>query len=154
VRVVFASQLRIPASSRLFRGRDPGTWVMCAPDAPDARRRRLEAAGARLLDVPSARGGLDLRRALRALARAGLTEILVEGGGELAASLLRLDLVDEVHWFTAPRLLGGDARPSLGSLKARSLAAVPQLRQVEVKRLGEDVYVRGVIDRTHSRRRR
>ena len=154
LRVVFASQLRVPASSRLFRGSGPGTWVLCAPDAPGARRRRLEATGARVIEVPLARDGLDLRRALRALARAGLTEILVEGGGELAASLLRLDLVDEVHWFTAPRLLGGDARPALGPLAGRSLAAMPQLRQVDVKRLGDDVYVRGVTDRTRSRRRR
>ena len=49
---------------------------------------------------------LDLRRGLRLLAKAGITEVLVEGGGELAAALLREGLVDEVHWFVSPRLLG------------------------------------------------
>ena len=56
-------------------------------------------------------------RAMVALARAGLTQLLVEGGGELAAALLREGLVDELHWFLSNRLLGGDGRPALADLR-------------------------------------
>ena len=41
----------------------------------------------------------------------------------LAAALLREGLVDELHWFVAPLLIGGDGRPALGALEVRSLAA-------------------------------
>jgi diaminohydroxyphosphoribosylaminopyrimidine deaminase/5-amino-6-(5-phosphoribosylamino)uracil reductase len=69
-----------------------------------------------------------------------LTEILVEGGGRLAAGLLRRSLVDELHWFAAPLVLGGDGRAALGALGVRSLAAAPRLARVWLRRLGDDAY--------------
>ena len=91
------------------------------------------------------RGGLDLRAGLRLLGREGLSEILVEGGGELAAGLLRARLVDEVHWFAAPRLLGGDARAALGALGVGRLASSPQLSELRVRRVGRDVHFIGTL---------
>lgn len=138
VRVVVDSKLRVPPEAKLFRG--DGAWVLCAATAPKARRRSLEAAGARLLDVPARRGRLDLKAALRRLAREGLTEVLVEGGGELAAALLAAGLVDEMHWFAAPRLLGGDGLPALAGLGVRRLARAPELEELRVRRVGRDVH--------------
>ena len=76
----------------------------------------------------------------------GLTSVFVEGGGVLAAALLRRGLVDELHWFAAPSLLGADGRPALGPLAVASLARRVRLREVEVSRLGDDVYVRGLVN--------
>ena len=152
VRVVVDSRLRLPAASRLAS--DPWrerTWVLTSRGAPATRRRALQRAGVRLLDVALARaradrGHLNLVDALRALALAGLTEVLVEGGGGLASALLRAGLVDEVHWYTAPALLGGDARAALGPLRIEHLAGKVRVRVRGVRRMGEDLYVHGMID--------
>lgn len=148
LRVLVDSRLAAPPTARLFRGPDPErTWVLTARDAPARRRRALEAAGARLVDVPRRRGGrrLDLRRGLVRLGELGLTALLVEGGGGLAAALLADGLVDEVHWFTAPTLLGGDGRPALGPLGLRRLVERVDLEAAEVRRLGRDLYVHGGV---------
>jgi diaminohydroxyphosphoribosylaminopyrimidine deaminase/5-amino-6-(5-phosphoribosylamino)uracil reductase len=147
LRVLVDSQLRVPAGARLHRGGEGRSWVLCGRTAAASRRRALAAAGVRLLEVPLRGRHVDLSRALRRLAREGLTEILVEGGGELAAALLRAGLVDEVHWFTAPRLIGGDGRPALGALGAGRLSAAPGLAQARVSRLGGDVHVVGRLSR-------
>jgi diaminohydroxyphosphoribosylaminopyrimidine deaminase/5-amino-6-(5-phosphoribosylamino)uracil reductase len=149
VRVLVDSRLRVPPDARLHRGADGRSWVLCAPGAPASRRRALAAAGVRLLEVGSRGGHLDLRRALAVLAREGLTEVLVEGGAGLAAALLRAGRVDEVHWFAAPRLLGGDARAALGPLALRSLAASVDLEDVRVRRAGRDVHLRGRVRSAH-----
>ncbi len=73
--------------------------------------------------------------------------MLVEGGGQLGAALLRAGLVDEVHWFAAARLLGSDGREALGPLGVRALARAPLLRDVCVRRVGEDLYLRGRLER-------
>jgi diaminohydroxyphosphoribosylaminopyrimidine deaminase/5-amino-6-(5-phosphoribosylamino)uracil reductase len=143
VRVVVDAGLRIAPGARMLAGGDGRGWVLCSVRAPAARRRALEASGARVLPVASARGRIRLRPALRRLAREGLTEVLVEGGGELAAGLLSAGLVDEIHWFAAPRLLGGDARPALGPLRVSHLARAPRLDPIRVRRVGADVYVVG-----------
>lgn len=147
VRVLVDSRLRVPASARLFRGEASRTWVLCASKAPARRRRALVDAGARLLEVRLRGGYLDLERALSLLARSGLTEVLIEGGGRLAAALLREDLVDEVHWFAAPKLLGDDGRPALGSLAVESLADALALENVRVRRVGDDLHLQGDVRR-------
>ena len=153
VRVLADTRLRVPLSSKLFRGTGGPTWVLCAPSAPAARRRELERRGAVPIPTPLRRGRLDLRAALRELARRGLTELLVEGGGEIAASLIREDLVDELHWFAAPRLLGADARAAVGPLGLRLLRDAPTLRIVALRRLGADVHLRALPERPERRTR-
>jgi len=150
IRVLVDSMLRVPPSARLFREGAERTWVLCGSKAAARRRSVLERLGARLIEVPLRAGKLDLMRAAARLAREGLTEVLVEGGGTLAAALLRARLVDELHWFVAPRLLGGDGRPSVGELGLRSLGESPLL-DARVGRAGRDLYIRGPVAYPASR---
>lgn len=145
VRVLVDGGLRVPATRRLFRDDDAGrTWVLTAR-RPSARKRAArEAHGAELVEVATRRGHVDLAKGLEALAWKGLTRVLVEGGGGLAAALLRAGLVDELHWYSAPSLLGGDALPAVADLQLGRLAARPRFASLEVRRLGDDLYVHGV----------
>jgi len=145
LRILVDAQLRVPPRARLYRGGGGGTWVLCSAGAAIARRRRVAAGGARLIDVPRRGRHLDLRRGLRRLAAAGVTELLVEGGGELAAALLREGLVDELHWFVSPRLIGGDGRAALGALGLASLARARRLSGLQVRRIGDDLHVWGML---------
>lgn len=143
VRLLIDSRLRIPVSARLFQGEAGRTWVLCARASAASRVRALTREGALVLPIPKLGAGLDLRRALSVLGKRGLSEVLVEGGGGIAAGLLRRNLVDEVHWFVAPRMLGSDALPALGSLEIRKLSRATNLEDVRVRRVGSDVYLRG-----------
>ncbi len=153
VRVLADSRLRVPPGARLYRDAAGGrTLVLCAEDASTARRRAVERTGARLITLPRDREGLDLAAALAALAAHGLTEVLVEGGGRLAASLLRHGLVDELHWFVAPTLLGADARPALGALGVRRLVQAPELESPRLRRIGRDWLLQGRVRRAREAR--
>jgi diaminohydroxyphosphoribosylaminopyrimidine deaminase/5-amino-6-(5-phosphoribosylamino)uracil reductase len=146
IRILVDSGLAVPASRQLLRGEEASeTWVLAAPRAPAERRRRLEARGIRVLSVPRRGRHLDLAGALARIAGEGLTSLFVEGGGGLAAALLQARLIDEVHWFAAPALIGGDGRPAVGELKLRRLAARVQLEMRSVKRMGEDLYLHGLV---------
>lgn len=158
VRVLVDGSLRVPARARLFaaRSRDGeaepvaaragATWIVCREGVRGLAAARARAE--RVIEVPGmASGHVDLVHALRALAEAGLTTILVEGGGRLAAALLRADLVDEVHWFLAPRLIGGDGRPALGALGLERLSDALSLDAVDVRRCGPDLHLSGRVGR-------
>ena len=147
LRVLVDSRLRVPENARLFRGDPERTWVLCAGAAPERRRRAREKLGARLIRVPARGGHLDLRAALEKLATAGLTDLLVEGGGGLAAALLRRGLVDELHWFTSPLLLGADGRAGLGALQVPSLATAFCVADMRCLRRGEDLHLWGRVER-------
>jgi 2,5-diamino-6-(ribosylamino)-4(3H)-pyrimidinone 5'-phosphate reductase len=51
--------------------------------------------------------GVNLKELFRRLGKMGLRRVLVEGGGELNWSILRLGLVDELVVTVAPRIAGG-----------------------------------------------
>jgi diaminohydroxyphosphoribosylaminopyrimidine deaminase/5-amino-6-(5-phosphoribosylamino)uracil reductase len=143
VPVVVDSALRTPVRSRLVQGTAPGgTILLASRQAPAARRRRLEEAGARVVPLPSRGGHLALPEAWRRLAALGINEILVEGGGGLAAAILRADLVDELHLLLAPRLIGGDGRPMLAPLGVRGLEQALEISNLRVRRLGRDLLLR------------
>jgi diaminohydroxyphosphoribosylaminopyrimidine deaminase/5-amino-6-(5-phosphoribosylamino)uracil reductase len=140
LRIVVDSALRTPPTARLLQGGD--ALVLAAPGAPARRRRALERRGARVVEVERRGEHLDLRAAWRRLGDLGLNEVLVEGGGGLAAALLRASLVDELQMFVAPRLIGGDGRPVLGPLGVARLSQSPTLREIAVRRVGRDLLLR------------
>jgi diaminohydroxyphosphoribosylaminopyrimidine deaminase/5-amino-6-(5-phosphoribosylamino)uracil reductase len=146
LRVVVDGRARTPPRARVLRLRSPApTLVAVAADASPARRRLLARAGAQVLVLPGRDGRFALRALLRALGKRGALSVLVEGGGDLAAALLRARLVDRLVLITAPRLIGGDGVPAVGPLGLRSLAAGPVLRDVRTWRLGPDLVRDGTV---------
>jgi diaminohydroxyphosphoribosylaminopyrimidine deaminase/5-amino-6-(5-phosphoribosylamino)uracil reductase len=143
-RIVFDTMLRTPTTARLLRERGSRVILVCADDAPRARRERLERAGALVLAVPRARkgAGVSLRHALRALGRAGINAILLEGGSRLATSFLADRLVDRVALFYAPVMLGG-TRPLTQDLGIERLARALRLRDMRWRQIGDDILVEG-----------
>jgi diaminohydroxyphosphoribosylaminopyrimidine deaminase/5-amino-6-(5-phosphoribosylamino)uracil reductase len=140
VRIVLDRQLRLPPAARLFAdARVHPTWVMTLASADFARQQALQDAGVEILAAdPDDNGRIDLAAALRLLGGHGLTRLLVEGGGGLAASLLRLGLVDRLVWLHAPVLLGGDGLPAIGKLGHAALADAPRFERLSTEPLGAD----------------
>ncbi|MBM4335718.1 MAG: bifunctional diaminohydroxyphosphoribosylaminopyrimidine deaminase/5-amino-6-(5-phosphoribosylamino)uracil reductase RibD [Deltaproteobacteria bacterium] len=141
LRVVVDSRLRTPPQARILDVERPeSAWILCARDAPARRRARLERAGARTIDVRRSGGHLDLGAAWRELGRLGVNECLVEGGGGLAAALLRAGLVDRMHFFLAPLLIGADGRAVLAGLGVGRLSEALRPKRFSARRVGPDLY--------------
>ena len=140
VRVLVDSRLRVSVDSPLYASESETPTLVMTRSAARGRAAR-EATGAKLIDLPGSAGRLDLKAGLAALGQFGLTTLLVEGGGGLAAALLRADLVDEIHWILAPRLIGGDGRAALGGLGVEELDLTPRLEWIREGRLGPDLHI-------------
>lgn len=144
VRIVVDSKLRTRPEARLLDvERGGAAWLLGARGAAPQRKRRLERAGARVVEVTSRGGHIDLPAAWRKLGTLGINEILVEGGGGLAAALLRAGLVDRLYLILAPVLIGGDGRPVLSSLGVKRLRQVLAPERFRVRRLGADLLLIG-----------
>ncbi len=140
-RIVVDAQLRVPPRAKLFAADGAPRYVLCASNAPALRKRRIEALGVQVLPIRARRGKVSLRAALERLAAEGIGTVLVEGGGGLAAALLAEGLVDELLWFAAPKLIGGDGLPALAALGIARLADVPMLEISQLRRIGADLLI-------------
>lgn len=140
VRIVVDSHLRTPLMSRLVRGAAAHPlWLLHRNGADANRKQALAGAGVKLVELPAAAAGIDLSAALQKLAGLGLTRILAEGGGTLAAGLLRAQLVDRLAWFHAPGILGADGWPAAQAFGITSLADMPRFIPVAQERYGNDM---------------
>lgn len=140
VRVVADSHLRTRMTASIVAtASTTPTWILHRNGVDADRRRAFEGAGVRLMEVPAGSAGVDLPASLAALGRAGLTRVMVEGGAQLAAALLRDDLVDRIVWFHAPAVMGGDGWPSAQAFGIEALAAMPRFTRLEARPVGEDM---------------
>ncbi|MFQ5984551.1 MAG: bifunctional diaminohydroxyphosphoribosylaminopyrimidine deaminase/5-amino-6-(5-phosphoribosylamino)uracil reductase RibD [Alphaproteobacteria bacterium] len=141
VRVVFDGRLRLSLTSRLVEtAREVPTWIVALKGAEDDRRRAFRATGVDLVQVEAdAEGHPDLAEALAKLGERGLTRLLVEGGGRLAAALLRRRLVDRLVWFHAPRIMGGDGLPAAAGFGVDRLGEAPGFRRLSLLEIGGDL---------------
>lgn len=147
-RVVFDTHLRLPLHSRLVEtAREHPTWVLCASEAASGPEQALIDAGCVVIRVPSsAEGRVDMTAALRLLAAQGIVSLLVEGGAELAGSLLASRNADELHAFVAPILLGPRGRPGAVDWAGPDTPTeAPRIVEPRWELCGRDAYVFGPL---------
>jgi diaminohydroxyphosphoribosylaminopyrimidine deaminase/5-amino-6-(5-phosphoribosylamino)uracil reductase len=140
VRVIVSRRLDLPLLSQLARSaKQVPVWICHGADADPDRAKTWRDLGARL--IPCAQHGtrLDPVDVLQQLGEAGLTRVFCEGGSALAASLLALDLVDELVGFTAGVVIGAEGLPAVGALGLGDLREAPRFELFETRAVGADI---------------
>ncbi len=140
VRVVLDSKARLAPTSKLAAtAHKTPVWLLCTPAAPAAARKTLGARGVEIVEVASdSDGRVDVMAAAQELGKRGLTRVLVEGGGEVAAAFLKANVVDRLSAYRGGQLLGGDSRSAVGSLGLERLDSAPRFRLVSSRVVGGD----------------
>ena len=141
IRVIFDTTLRLsPKSNLAMTAHETAVWVFTDLTA-GAKANQLKELGVRLFKA-SIDKSVDIKMALQILHDNGVSSLLVEGGGTLAASFLRLEVVDVIEWFRAPIILGGDSRGSIGDLGLEDMNLAKRFSRIEIRDLGDDIHER------------
>ncbi len=148
VRVVIDRRLRLsPASQLATSAQAAPTWVLTTAEAAKARGAALAQLGVQVIEVgEAAEDAAFAQVCAKMLSARGLTRVLIEGGGRLAAAFLKAHLIDQLAWFRAATALGADARPGLGALDITRLADAPRFKRTGAMTLGSDTLE--LFDRT------
>ena len=144
-RVVVSASGDLPEDLALLR--EPGESIIaCAPGASLDSLRKLERAGARILTLAERDGRASISDLMKKLAEMGHLSVLIEGGGEVAASALEERVVDKAVFFYAPRIIGGrDAVSAVGGIGAADVASAVQLNRIKTRRFGDDILIEGYV---------
>jgi diaminohydroxyphosphoribosylaminopyrimidine deaminase/5-amino-6-(5-phosphoribosylamino)uracil reductase len=144
VRVVFDSGARLPIESALVASIDEAPLiVICAPEAPSAKRASLEKAGAEVIVAPGRTDRARLEAGLDELGRRDIQDLLVEGGPTFAGALFDAGEIDELRLFIAPVLVGAaQARAALEGEGAIRIADGVRPLATNFEQVGEDMLVR------------
>ena len=140
-RIVLDSELRIPATARLLSVGSGQVFVFTSHDSETEKAAALRDAGVNVIPVErKLEGGLEIREVLTHLGEYGIGSVMIEGGGQVAASALREGCIDCIEWFRAPILIGSEGRPAIGELRLDRLAGVPRFTRTGVRTVGDDLW--------------
>jgi len=144
-RVILDSTARTPLDAPIWTAENGGPIVIVtSSNAPIERVKALKDKGAEIVSLFSAQGGLPLNEVLKALLKLGVLSVYVEGGSEVLGSFIDERAVDRAYVFVAPKIVGG--REGVTAVRGRGVERVSEsqeLRVTGVKRLGDDVLIRG-----------
>lgn len=142
LRVVLDPGLRLPATHDLVvRACEQPTLVVTRPGHDPSSLQALEATGLETVALPDRdpQGRPYPAAVLAELARRGVTRLMIEGGAAVAASFLKSELVDQLLWFRAGLVIGGDGRAGVEPLALDALSEAPGFRLRKVERVGRDL---------------
>ncbi len=147
LRVIVDSNARLPQNALLLGETGQVLWAVKEPPTPNPAK----SPHVSVFKTPLGQGGLDLRAVLREVGDRGHTSLLVEGGGKLLGSLFDQQLIDRVAVFVAPKVIGGAQAPSpVAGRGVESLTDSPQIQDIDIKHLGQDILITGKVSKVHG----
>ena len=133
LRVVLDSALRMPLDSKMVRSAQ-NDLVIFTVSKDEARINELRTRGVRVEVLPPDHGRVPLITVLDKLGEEGILTVLTESGTRLNTALLAGGMVDRVHLFVAPQIMGSDAVPAF-----KGIPNAIRMGEVEVERYGNDL---------------
>jgi diaminohydroxyphosphoribosylaminopyrimidine deaminase/5-amino-6-(5-phosphoribosylamino)uracil reductase len=133
LRVVLDSALRMPLDSKMIATAQNDV-VIFTVSKDSGRVKELTDRGVRVEELPAEVGRVPLGKVLDKLGEEGILTLLTETGTRLNTALLAGGLVDRIHLFVSPQIMGSDAVPAF-----RGMANAIHMAEVEVERYGNDL---------------
>jgi diaminohydroxyphosphoribosylaminopyrimidine deaminase/5-amino-6-(5-phosphoribosylamino)uracil reductase len=157
VRIIIDPALEIGPGSNVLCT-PPDTIIVTAKQGPGTadkesetglKKKLLREKGIRLIEYEGEKA--DLPAVMKELGRMGIISLLVEGGSSLNSYCLKSGIVDKVMFFIAPKIIGGkESFAAVGGKAFRTLQEAHRLRNVRVKKYGEDFLIEGYIEKLSS----
>jgi len=147
LRIVLDSALRMPLDSKMVRSAQ-NDLVIFTVSKDEAKIGELRSRGVRVEVLPAdsgvpgdrssstgwQAGRVPLDKVLDMLGAEDILTLLTETGTRLNTALLAAGLVDRVHMFVSPQIMGSDAMPAF-----HGMAQAIRMAEVEVERYGNDL---------------
>ena len=138
-RIVLDSRAGLSATSKLATTARETPVLLFHAGAEASRVELLRGKGIDVIEAPAnGEGRVDVAAVTRMLGERGYSNVLIEGGGQVAAAFLKAGLVDRISSYRAGVVLGQDSRSAVGALALGRLDFAPRFRLVSSRIVGAD----------------
>lgn len=128
----------------LLKSRKPGVTGQ-SPEREE-KKRSLLRKGIRIIEYEGEK--VDLPWLMKGLGSTGIISLLIEGGSSLNSYCLENGIVDKVMFFIAPKIIGGrQSFPAVGGGSFRKLQEAHRIKDLRVRRIGDDILIEGYVQR-------
>ncbi|MFH1307082.1 MAG: bifunctional diaminohydroxyphosphoribosylaminopyrimidine deaminase/5-amino-6-(5-phosphoribosylamino)uracil reductase RibD [Candidatus Micrarchaeota archaeon] len=140
LRVIVDGNLRIPHDANVLF--DKNVVIACMKDADKEKKKMLEGRKIKLIECPSKSDvKFDLKYLFKQLGKMGINHVMCEGGAELAAELIKEELVDEIILFVAPKIIGGERAGIFGGMGVLEIGDAKKAEIVRHEMIEDDLMI-------------
>jgi 2,5-diamino-6-(ribosylamino)-4(3H)-pyrimidinone 5'-phosphate reductase len=148
VRIVVDSSARIPLSAAILH-KGGGKRIVAVSEK--ANRERVEALREHAIVIVAGKNEVDLAAVMEEMGSMGIRRVMVEGGGQLIAGLIRAGLVDEIYTFIGNIIIGGSTAPTPadgeGFIREEEF---PRLTLIETRRIESGILLHWKVEPSAS----
>lgn len=143
IRIVVDGKLDLPLDSNIVKtSSEQETMVFTSTIRDQEKANFLINAGIKLIEVSGKPDELNMSEVFNILGELGVTSVLVEGGAQINASLLKHKLVDKILCFVAPKIVGGVAPTPIEGEGIALMKDAYQLDSIEIEQIGNDTLIK------------
>lgn len=143
LRVVLDSTGRTSTGAKIYERSGNGALLATTARASSDRISAYSEMGVETLILPADLSGRpEITELLGALYERDVLHLMIEGGGEVLGGFFDADLIDELHLFIAPKLIGG-GKPAFGGDGVGALSDSSRFDLTQMEPLGPDQHWRG-----------
>lgn len=144
LRIIVDSRLRIPLNAKVFK--DEKVVIATTLKHNKNKKKQLDAKCVDVWIVQERDGHVDLADLMRVLGEVGVTSVLIEGGGEVNAGALESGIVNKIHFFIAPKIIGGrNAKTPVEGNGIKKIKDALKLENTVIEKIGNDFLVTGYL---------
>ncbi|MGI5921732.1 MAG: bifunctional diaminohydroxyphosphoribosylaminopyrimidine deaminase/5-amino-6-(5-phosphoribosylamino)uracil reductase RibD [Syntrophomonadaceae bacterium] len=148
VRIIIDSNLDLPLQSRIVQtAEQQRTMVFTSRTGHAKKAELLKGRGIEIIKLDHQAQQLPIQEILKILGQMEICSVLVEGGGEINGYMIENSLIDKVHWFIAPKIIGGRDAPSpIGGTGIEKMMQAKELHDIEISTFGDDLMITGYLN--------
>jgi len=148
LRVIIDPSLRTPLSADVIvtAQKIPSLILAVRRRTSVKKAEQMMALGVEVDFLPESDGEIPFTSVLDLLGKRGILSLLVEGGAGVNGSALRSGEVDQVVFYVAPRICGGE--DGLGLFRGAGPIDGITLEEVAIKKIGADLRISGRVGKT------
>jgi diaminohydroxyphosphoribosylaminopyrimidine deaminase/5-amino-6-(5-phosphoribosylamino)uracil reductase len=144
-RIILDSQGRLPPRSQLAATARKTPVLVVTARETSAVASSLRKLGCEILRLPGKSGMVDVHQLLNELGLRQMTNVLVEGGGQVLGAFFDAKAVDEVHIFVAPKIVGGKQVTAVAGSGVTKIAAALKVTDWSIQQIGTDTLIHGLV---------
>lgn len=148
IRIICDTNLSMPIDSKIVKTAKEIETII-AFNKENEKIEELKKSGVRLLQV-SNEEKVNIKLLLKKLGEMGIDSILLEGGGNLAFSFFEKNLINEVHTFISPKILGGAGKTPVVGMGVEKVLDAHMLNVKEIQRVEEDIYIKYKVQNVYG----
>ncbi len=146
VRLIVDGELRIPLESSVFSPTSTAPCIIATSESASVEKLNLlkTFSNVEVWEYKNPRN-VPLEKLLSDLVLRGWNSVLLEGGGGLAGALLQAQLIDELEFIYAPKLIGGRGPSPLSNLQIERMSEAIPLEILETDMETGDLRIRAQV---------